>query len=135
MEWSIDWKIVLPIISLVCLLVWIWLIRKAKHQKRVCTHPVIWKVISVDVDDDDNWRSYSPVYSFEVNWKEYSWKIWISTSSRKKIKVWDTRELLYNPENPKEFIDTKSNNNKWAWIVFIVMWIVFAAMAVLSLNG
>lgn len=131
---TVDWKIALPIISLVCLFVWILLIRRSNQKKRVCTQPVVWKCIRVEEDDDEDWRSYTPVYSFEVNWKEYSWTIWIYTSSRKKFKVWDTRELLYNPENPKEFIDTKTNWNKWAWIIFIVMWILFMVMAILSLN-
>lgn len=127
---KIDEKFIIPTFWIIFIIVWIYTLRRWKHLVEVCTRPVVWKISKIEENHDGSRVTYKPIYSFTVNGKEYSWPIWISSPSKTEFKVWDTHDLLYNPENPNEFIDAKRNWYKIVWIAAIVMWLIFCVAGV-----
>ena len=123
--------IAMIIISALCLLVGILSIKSGIRKKKVCTELAVAKIVDVHVSygDGHEKNTYSPIYAFEINGQEYKGTIGQVSKKRKDFKIGNEHNIKYNPENPKEFIDADRNATKLNGILFLIMGIVFLAIA------
>ena len=119
------------IISALCLLVGILSIKSGIRKKKVCTELAVTKIVDVHVSygDGKERNTYSPIYAFEINGQEYKGTIGQVSKKRKDFKIGNEHNIKYNPENPKEFIDADRNATKLNGILFLIIGIVFLAIA------
>ena len=122
-------KATLPFIWLWVIALWIGVLRRWKHKRKVCTESTEATVIKIEKDYDSEWeKTETPIFGYTVDWKEYKWTL-TTVYNRRKFRVWDKRMILYNPKNPKDFIDW----NWWSyWTIcvwMIIIWIILIVAA------
>lgn len=113
---------------------------KRNGKRKRCTASTVASVIQVDCEKDlhdaevakANRYDYSPIYSYTVNGKSYTWK-GTYAKSKHAFHVGDRAQLWYNPQNPSEaFVQAADRGNRNFGIVLIavgVLLIVFALKA------
>lgn len=87
----------------------------------------------VDLNEyyDDGDRMYNPVYTYEVDGKEYTCSSGISSSVRpssKNIKVY------YDSKNPSKCLTDYSKNSSYFLLLFLIIPIVFIVMSVVNFK-
>ena len=123
----------LPFLWILWIVIWIFVIRYWKKKRKVCTESAEAKIIKIEKDLDSDWQeSRTPIRGFTVDWKEYTWKLTIAVQ-HKTPHVWDKRMILYNPKNPKDFIDWNWGAHTTIWVWLIIIWIGLIVAAFLDM--
>ncbi len=117
-------KIFTILFLLVFIGIGIFVISKGNHLRKACTVEAIAKVVEIrtttSAEDGD---SYYPVLEYNANGQIMREESSIG-SSNQKYQINDNVDILYNPENPKEFLIKGEFDIRILGIIFVVMGII-----------
>ena len=114
-------KIFTILFLLVFIGIGIFVISKGNHLRKACTVEAIAKVVEIrtttSAEDGD---SYYPVLEYNANGQIMREESSIG-SSNQEYQINDNVDILYNPENPKEFLIKGEFDIRILGIIFVVL--------------
>ena len=122
----------LLVIGLVFIVLGFIVSRLAKAQKGRCTAAATGAVTAVrrhrSADEDDK-NSYYPTYSFTANGQQWDLEGKNYSYKRNEYQAGQTAQIMYNPENPKEFYVAGARKQAGFGFILIVVGIIFCISA------
>ncbi len=124
------------LIGVVFILVGLMIFRVYKHKKEVCTSLtdaiVVDMHINISTDSDGTHsKTYAPVLEYNVS--GYSYRNFEGTHSGTfEYEIGQHIELLYNPDNPDEFIIDNDNSSKTMAVIFICVGSLCAGIGIIA---
>lgn len=85
-------------------------IKSENAKAKRCVAPAMGRIVRVDVEYEEKedsirkQKNYIPVFQYIVNGKTVESSSNIISRDKKKYKVGDTAEILFNPSKPSEFV-------------------------------
>ncbi len=111
-----------------------------RRKRARCTEETTAMIIGVNRDfsrDDDGHKeySYTPIFEFSARGVTVRRQGGSSFSRKRKVKVGETKQVRYNPENPNEFVVVGDSGNTGGGVTLIVMSIIIAAVVLCARLG
>ena len=134
---QVDPKLLLCGIAVVMFLIGFFVARSGRKRKRRCTAPVTGTVVDVQrtTDTDENGHNdyrYVPIYEFTAGSVQIRRQGNVAARRSRAYKVGETKQLLYNPEKPEEFIEAGSSTGGGGGVALMILAVLVAAAALLS---
>lgn len=124
------------LVGIAIFLIGIFGIGKGSKKKKRCTASAAAMIVEIEKEDDESARegtnkkySYTPIYEFTANGTTVKKSGGIYSHNKNKFHIGDTATVMYNPENPEEFVVDGKSGEKGFGIALILFGLLIIALS------